>query len=145
MKRFDKKRHEFLNDELKAFLSADELEQAPVYFTEKLMERVRQEPLPVKRFRLATVPVIYCSLLAILIGIALLFPNHSADAAANSFSWLQSLNIYIPEIPRIELNMFSNFVMPEIVTYIVIGCFGLFIFDLILFKYFNSRNEYEMF
>ena len=136
MKQFDKD----LNDKLRAFLSADEIEQAPVYFTEKLMERVRQEPLPVKKFRLATVPVIYCSLLAILIGIALLFPNHSADAAANSLLWVEKLKSYIPEIPRIELNMFSNFVMPEMVTYIMVGCFSLFVFDLVLSRYFYGRN-----
>ena len=142
MKQFNKNKQEFLNDELRAFLSADEIEPAPVYFTEKLMERVKQEPAPVKKFRLATVPVIYCSLLTILICIALLFPNHSADVAANSLSWVEKLKSYIPEMPKIEFNIFPSFAISEMLTYIVVGFFGLFVFDLILSKHFfhNIKN-----
>ena len=91
MNQSDKSKQEFNNDELRAFLISEESEKAPVDFTEKIMELIRKESLPIvnqsKWLRLSTVPVIYCALLAILMIIALFIPN-SSNYAANSFSSL---------------------------------------------------------
>jgi hypothetical protein len=134
------------NDKLRAFFIAEESEQAPADFTEKFMELIRKQPAPVvkqnKILGLSPVPVIYCALSAILIIIALFIPNNNADAA-NGFSWLPAFDNLLPEIPKIEFNIFSNIIIPEMLTYIMFGCLGLFIFDLFLFRYFqfdSNRN-----
>jgi hypothetical protein len=136
MNRFDKN-----NDELRAFFNAAESEQAPAGFSVKLMELVRQDPAPVakQKFSLSAVPVIYCIASAILVIAALLIPTQSNEAA-KSFSWLPDFNISLPEIPRIDLSLFANITIPETLTYIMISCLALFVFDLFLFRYFNATN-----
>ena len=140
MNQSDKSKQEFNNDELRAFLISEESEKAPVDFTEKIMELIRKESLPIvnqsKWLRLSTVPVIYCALLAILMIIALFIPN-SSNYAANSFSWLPSLDNLFSAISKIEFDILSNITM----TYIMIVCLGLFILDLILFKYFKFSSK----
>jgi len=144
MNQFNKNKQEFIDDELKAFLIPEESEQAPAGFTVKIMELIKKEPLPVvekkEKFRFATVPVIYGAVLTALIIIALLIPNTENDAV-NGFSWLQTLYSFIPEIPKIEFEISLTTIIPKTLTYIMIGCLGLFIFDSVLFKYFNRRNE----
>ena len=146
MNQSDKNRQEFINDELRTFLIPEEIEQTPAGFTEKLMELIRKEPLPIieqkAKFRFATVPVIYCAVLATLMIIALFIPSYGADAA-NSSPWLQTLYNLLPEItmPKIELDISLTFTIPETLKYIIIGCLGLFIFDLFLGRYFNRRNQ----
>jgi hypothetical protein len=138
MKQSDKSKPEFYNDKLRAFFTAEEIEKPPAELTARIMELVSREPVPVakKQFSLAAVPIIYCTLLAALMLIALFVPNTDTEAV-NPPSWLHDLGKYIPEIPEIRFDIFSNIVIPEILTYIVVACFGLFIFDLFLKRYFN--------
>ena len=143
MNQSDKNRQEFINDELRKFLIHEEIERAPVDFTGKLMELIKKEPMPVvaqnKKFRFATVPVIYCAVLTALAIITLFVPNVENDATDNS--WFQTLYNLLPEMPIIELNIPLTFTIPETLKYIIIGCFGLFIFDLFLNRYFQLGSR----
>ena len=130
------------NDKLREFLISAESEQTSADFTGKMMELISKEPLPIvkKRFRFLTVPVIYCTLLAVLTIASLFIPNYGTGII-DGFPWVQLPDNLFQRIPRIEFDIFSNIRIPETMKYVMVGCMGFFIFDLILFRYFQPHSN----
>jgi hypothetical protein len=73
--------------------------------------------------------------------IAALFVPNYGNGITDSFSWFHLPDNLFQEIPKIEFNIFSNIAIPETLTYIMVGCLGLFIFDLVLGRYFYRNNK----
>lgn len=137
------KSEEFNDDVLKRYINHEKIEKAPAGFTERLNIRLQSERVPVYArtsfLRNYRVPVISGLITISLIIAAVLLPSTDNDSLL--YSLVKSMNDITIAFPKLNLQRFSFFTLPELTTYISLGIFLLSIFDRLLNTYFHRERK----
>lgn len=131
-----KNKEKIESDILRQYIDAEKIEKAPKGFTSRIMSQALLEAEPLKQKKNNHIPAISALVTTVFIMIAVLIPGSSHKL--NVPDILQNISIPLPGILK---NWFSGFHPPEILLYIVAGCFILTILDAALYGFFNRQNS----
>lgn len=137
------KSEEFREDILHQLINPGKIEKAPEGFTEELLARIQAENAPrvVIRRNESNLKILLISGIvgAMLVISTALFPSTDKNSMISSV-W-NSLNNITLTFPDISFEKSPNFAFPELIIYLSIGIFMLYLFDLALNNLFHRERK----
>jgi hypothetical protein len=135
-------REKYNDENLRQYISPENIEKAPEGFTSKVMTRIKTETIPLavsgKSQKRNLVPVIYAAVTLFLLAAACLFPVSDSDSI--TITALRLLGSIKSSLPALNLSSVFRITLPSVMMYVFIGILVLTLFDRALYKIFHREK-----
>jgi hypothetical protein len=135
-------REKYNDENLRQYISPENIEKAPEGFTSKVMTRIKTETIPLavsgKSQKRNLVPVIYAAVTLFLLAAACLIPANESDSMM--FTAFRLLAIIKSSLPELNLSSIFRLHLPSFLIYVFIGILVLTLFDRALFGIFHREK-----
>ena len=136
-------REKYNDENLRQYISPENIEKAPEGFTSKVMTRIKTETIPLavsgKSQKRNLVPVIYAAVTLFLLAAACLIPFSESDSM--TITAFRLLAIIKSSLPELNLSSIFRLTLPSFLIYVFIGILVLTLFDRALFGIFHREKN----
>lgn len=136
-------REKYNDENLRQYISPENIEKAPEGFTSKVMTRIKTETIPLavsgKFQKRNLVPVIYAAVTLFLLAAACLIPVSESDSM--TITAFRLLAIIKSSLPELNLSSIFRLTLPSFLIYVFIGILVLTLFDRALFGIFHREKN----